>query len=351
MVSLLDVVKGYLSSLMAVLTMLFIRPIVPPKLPKYAEDLDLHKKRVIITGATGGIGKELVLFYASHGAEVFLLCRSEEKGNKAKADVQAMAANENIFVEVVDNSSLASVNAFLKKWAKKSPSERRIDIIHNNAGGTHAKKKTTEDGFESTYQSNFLSAFLLTTSLLNMGAIAPDARIIQTCSTAAFTPNGPSPSYLNSEDVLGKVQEGGKLSLAGASSLIYGRAKAVQWVWTNILQEKLTKTEKYKDVVVQCCHPGWVATGFWTDPSGVAAHPYLAKLCSVIGAAIGTTPAQGAVTPIFLATSARASEPENRGKFWDTFGWRWAPGWMTDEQLRDGFWKKWQSDAGVQVGF
>ncbi|KAG8883529.1 hypothetical protein FRB98_003090 [Tulasnella sp. 332] len=350
MSSALDGIKGYLSGILAIFIMVFWRPIAPLALPKSIESMDFHKKRVLITGANGGVGKALAFFYASHGAEVFMLCRSEERANAAKADIQATTINDNVFVEVVDQASFDSVRAFLDKWAKRSAYERRIDILHNNAGGIHAKRNTTQDGFEYTYISNFLSSFLLTTSLLNMGAFASDARIVQTSSAAAYSLIYPNPLHLSSEDILSAKQEGEKLSLA-TSSLLYGRAKGLQIVWTSILQEKLGRTERYKDVVVQSCHPGWVETGFWKDPLGVAAHPYLAKFCQCIGMVISATPEQGAVTPIFLATSSKASELDNRGRFWDGFSWRWTPGWVVDERMRARLWKQWQVDADVQADF
>lgn len=134
MPSLLDAIKGFLSGLLASLVMLFVRPFAPPKLPHSIESLDLRGKRVLITGANGGIGRAMAFFYASRGAEVFMLCRSEERANVTKADVQAATTNNNVFVEVVDQASFASVRAFLDRWDKRLPSEGRIDILHNNAG-------------------------------------------------------------------------------------------------------------------------------------------------------------------------------------------------------------------------
>lgn len=122
-------------------------------------------------------------------------------------------------------------------------------------GGTHSWKNTTPDGFEYTYISNFLSAFLLTTSLLNTGALAPNARIVQTSSNASYGFPYPHPSHLNSEDLIGAKSEGESLS-ASTAAAIYGRAKGLQAAWTSILQEKLGRTERYKDIVVQSCHPG-----------------------------------------------------------------------------------------------
>jgi hypothetical protein len=37
---------------------------------------------------------------------------------------------------------------------------------------------------------------------------------------------------------------------------LYARAKACQAIWSMTLQRKLQGTDKWKDIVVQACHPG-----------------------------------------------------------------------------------------------
>lgn len=111
------------------------------------------------------------------------------------------------------------------------------------------------DGFELTYQTNFLSPFLLVTELLHRDCFTPNARIIQTSSHALYIPNRPDPSKLNSEDFLGGREEGWKMSYY-QSFTVYGRTKAMLAMWTRDLQERLAKTEQGKDIVVQCCNPG-----------------------------------------------------------------------------------------------
>ena len=44
-------------------------------------------KRVIITGPTSGVGKEIAIQLASLGAEVILGCRDVKKGNKVASEI------------------------------------------------------------------------------------------------------------------------------------------------------------------------------------------------------------------------------------------------------------------------
>jgi NAD(P)-dependent dehydrogenase (short-subunit alcohol dehydrogenase family) len=48
---------------------------------------DLAGKTMIVTGGNSGLGFESVKAFAMKGAEVVLACRSVEKGDKAKDDI------------------------------------------------------------------------------------------------------------------------------------------------------------------------------------------------------------------------------------------------------------------------
>lgn len=137
--------------------------------------------------------------------------------------------------------------------------DEKNDALHvagSETGMFPARKMTTSDGFEATYQINFLSHFLLTTSLLRLSCFAPNARIIQTTSVASFWNGGQvAPTDPNSQDALGGLREGDGLSFAQAS-LLYARSKASLVIWTRELQERLAKTDEWNDVTVQCHHPG-----------------------------------------------------------------------------------------------
>lgn len=114
-------------------------------------------------------------------------------------------------------------------------------------------KVTTADGFEQTYQSNFLMAFYCTLALLDY--FSPDARILQGSSIGLYVSFPLRPGNGNSNDLLDKYQEG--QSLFGLTAFqIYARSKASQAIFTMELQRRLARSDKYKGIFVAAAHPG-----------------------------------------------------------------------------------------------
>lgn len=111
---------------------------VPPK--------DLTGKRVLVTGANSGIGKETALTLASWGAEVHLLCRDPKKAEAARAEIVEQTNNSKVFVEIVDFASFASEREFVRRWGQRPAKERKIDIIVSNAGTSFPRTRATPTG-------------------------------------------------------------------------------------------------------------------------------------------------------------------------------------------------------------
>merc|ERR1712136_632865 len=113
-------------------------------------DVNLTGKIIMVTGANSGIGKSASVTLASKGAEIHMVCRSEERANAAKADIIKESGNENVHVHIVDMSATADVIKFAKKTVgtyclteelipllKKSEKPRVITV---SSGGMYLQK-------------------------------------------------------------------------------------------------------------------------------------------------------------------------------------------------------------------
>ena len=144
---------------------------------------DLAGQIAIVTGATGGLGYETARMLAQHGARVILAGRNADKGRDALRRIRAAAPDANLAFEMIDLGSLTSVADFAARLdAVGTP----IDILVNNAGVmTPPSRKTTSDGFELQFGTNYLSHFALTARLLPLLRAAPAARVVSLSSVAA----------------------------------------------------------------------------------------------------------------------------------------------------------------------
>lgn len=139
---------------------------------------DLRGKRVVVTGASSGIGVETARVFAAAGAEVILAVRDPGAGDSTAARI-AQDGGVLPRAERLDLSNLASVRAFAAKVAGQP-----VDILVNNAGVMGTNAGTTADGFELQFGVNHLGHFLLTLLLLPDLIAAKSARVINLSSAA-----------------------------------------------------------------------------------------------------------------------------------------------------------------------
>lgn len=129
----------------------------------------MEKRIAVITGATGGIGQIVCIHLIKEGYTVYAACRNENKGRELLAKTAGTAsggttAGKLIFVPA-DLKSFASVKRFCKEILD-SVGHNKIDLLINNAGMIANMYEITEDGYESSMQVNYLSAKLITETLL-----------------------------------------------------------------------------------------------------------------------------------------------------------------------------------------
>jgi NAD(P)-dependent dehydrogenase (short-subunit alcohol dehydrogenase family) len=130
-------------------------------------------RTIVITGASDGIGAAAARRLHQIGENVVLVGRSESK-------TAAVAAELDADHFVVDFAELSQVRVLAEKLRSQYP---RIDVLLNNAGGMGTKIHLTPDGYEYTYQVNYLAPFLLTTQLLDV-LLDSRATVVNTTSSS-----------------------------------------------------------------------------------------------------------------------------------------------------------------------
>ncbi|HVL00712.1 MAG TPA: SDR family NAD(P)-dependent oxidoreductase, partial [Dongiaceae bacterium] len=132
--------------------------------PKPRWTAKLNGKRVLITGASSGIGRALALQLAQQGASVLLVARSAEKLEALRKEIQL--AGGRAFAYSCDLTRDDDVNDLIKRLDAEPP----IDVLVNNAGRSirrslaHSTDRLHD--FERTMQLNYFGALRITLGLL-----------------------------------------------------------------------------------------------------------------------------------------------------------------------------------------
>jgi NAD(P)-dependent dehydrogenase (short-subunit alcohol dehydrogenase family) len=122
--------------------------------------VDLHGKRILVTGVSAGLGVETARSLAAHGAHVVGAARDLAKAETATAEVRKEAAAHGGGLELIglDLASLKSVRACADELLDKGG---RFDVVIANAGVMATPLGKTGDGFETQFGTNHLGHFVL----------------------------------------------------------------------------------------------------------------------------------------------------------------------------------------------
>ena len=131
---------------------------------------DLRGTHVVVTGANQGIGFQVAKQLALQRASVHMVCRSEERGEKAlralKEEVAAANADgspPDVTLDVCDVSDAKAVRAFARAYVE---SGRPLHCLVNNAGCMVHERTLTPEGVETNFATNTLGTYALTEGLL-----------------------------------------------------------------------------------------------------------------------------------------------------------------------------------------
>lgn len=191
---------------------------------------NLTGKRVIVTGATNGVGLGTSRALANAGAHVILAVRNTDLGAQRAAEIGGSTS-----VVRLDLADLSSVRAF------PDLIDGPVDILINNAGALTDRRTDTVDGFEMTLGTNLLGPFALTNLLM------PRVRsqIINVGSDAHRS------ATLHLDDLHLRRHKWTRL---GA----YAQSKLAVMLWGLELDRRLRAAGS--PLVTHLTHPGWVAS-------------------------------------------------------------------------------------------
>ncbi len=234
-------------------------------------------KSVLVTGGTGGIGRATAVGLAALGARVGITGRDQARAEAAAVGVRAAPGSPAVDVFAADMSVQAGVRRLAAQVLDTYP---RLDVLVNNVGGFWAHRHVTADGLEHTFALNHLAPFLLTNLLLDRLTASAPARIVTVSSGAHAR------GFLDFDDLQGERNYSGQRA--------YSQSKLANVMFTYELARRLEGT----GVTATVCHPGVVRTSFGAEDQAA----YVAVMIRVARPFM-KTPARGAVTPIYLASS------------------------------------------------
>ena len=235
----------------------------------------MRGRTCLVTGATDGIGWMTARALARDGARVIIVGRNRAKGEMRVAALRAETGNDAVDFELADLAAQADIRSLAGRLVASLP---RLDVLVNNVGSWFHRRIESPDGIEMTWALNHLGQFLLTGLLLDRLRAAQTGRIVNVSSRAHL---GPQVDFDDPE---------GTKRYAGWRA--YQQSKLANILFTSRLAERLGAGR----VTVNCLHPGFVASRFGHNNSGL---PRLVAIASQRLFAISEE--KGAATSCYLA--------------------------------------------------
>ncbi len=138
-------------------------------------------KKILLTGATDGIGRVTAEELAKQGHYLFLHGRNAQKLQQVQEELLSAYPQAQMEIFQADLSILAHVHSLAKEIAQKHNS---LDVIINNAGifVVDAAARMTKDGLDVRLAVNTVAPFILTTKLMPL--LHKESRVVNVSSAA-----------------------------------------------------------------------------------------------------------------------------------------------------------------------
>ena len=161
----------------------------------------LRGKNCLITGATGGLGKEIAKEFAKNGCNLFLTGRNNDKLNSLKNELENSQNEIKIDFKDADLSDDNEIQTLIEKVKNTFVN---IDILVNCAGVFPVKllSDSTVEDFENCFSVNVKAAFVLCKEF-SQGMISKKwGRIINIASSSAYAGFKNTSIYCSSKHAL-----------------------------------------------------------------------------------------------------------------------------------------------------
>lgn len=262
----------------------------------------LGGKRVLVTGATSGIGEAAARSFASLGATVHLLGRNPAKVESAARELRLAEPTAEVVEEVCDVGDLDAVRAWAAGFCGRVP---ELHGLLHNAGTMTEERQETAQGHEVQLSIHVLGPHLMTELLRQPLTNAEGSSVVWMSSGGMYG----AQLYADPDDI--EYRRGDYKPVQA-----YARTKRMQVVLADAWSRRLGA----ENVNVESMHPGWVGT------PGVATH---LPTFNLISRPVLRSTEDGADTAVWLI----ATRPPSRAPhFWHdraqrptTFGWQRGP--------------------------
>ncbi|HKD04799.1 MAG TPA: SDR family NAD(P)-dependent oxidoreductase [Bryobacteraceae bacterium] len=257
------------------------------------EGINLHGKRILVTGVSAGIGVETARALAAHGAQVTGAARDLRKAEAATVQVRTDAAANGGSFELValDLTNLKSVRACADSLVARA---QPFDVVIANAGVMATPFGHTMDGFETQFGVNHLGHFVLVNRIASL--VRPGRRLVNLSSA------GHRASNVDLEDP--------NFERTPYDPFVaYGRSKTANILFAVAFDRR----HRNRGVRAAAVHPGVIQTelGRYMDPAELRS--MIDRLNQQLGAE-GSGPfewktiPQGAATSVWAGVVAGAEE-------------------------------------------
>jgi NAD(P)-dependent dehydrogenase (short-subunit alcohol dehydrogenase family) len=238
----------------------------------------IEGRRVLVTGATNGLGLATATELARRGARVIGVARNAERARAGLEAIMGSATGAEVEMLTCDLSRTTAVRELAATVVEK---HGRLDVLINNAAVAMFTRELTEDGLETSFAVNHIAPFLLTNLLLPALREPDEARVLTVSSD----------NHKRIKRVPWDDLEGEKEFKPLPS---YDRTKLMNVWFTQALADRLQGTT----VTANAVSPGFVRTDLARHATGG-----FSFFIRHIAPLFQTSPEKGAETAVWAASS------------------------------------------------